>query len=75
MTEHFISKFKELFYDTDSLKFSEDTNFKAIPEWDSLTALSLIAMMDSEFGIKLSGEKLKSIKTVEEIYLLTTPNE
>jgi acyl carrier protein len=70
MNEHFISKFKELFFDSDELVITGTTNFKELEEWDSLTALSLIALMDSEFGVKLSGENLKSINTVEEIYLL-----
>ena len=70
MNEHFISKFKELFLESDDLIISGDTNFKDLPEWDSLTALSLIAMMDSEFGVKLSGETLKSFYKVEELYSL-----
>jgi acyl carrier protein len=70
MTEHFISKFKELFFESDDLVIFENTRFRELTEWDSLTALSLIAMMDSEFGVKLTGEKLKSINTVKEIYLL-----
>ena len=70
MTEHFISKFKELFLDSEQLDITGTTKFKELAEWDSLTALSLIALMDSEFGVKLSGEALKSINTVEEIYLL-----
>jgi acyl carrier protein len=70
MSDHFISKFKELFFNSDELDITGATKFKELPEWDSLAALSLIALMDSEFGIKLSGEALKSISTVEEIYLL-----
>jgi acyl carrier protein len=70
MNVHFISKFKELFLDSDNLDITGTTKFKELAEWDSLTSLSLIALMDSEFGVKLSGEKLKSINTVEEIYKL-----
>ena len=70
MNAHFISKFKELFLDSDNLEITGTTKFKELPEWDSLTALSLIALMDSEFGVKLSGERLKSINTVADIYQL-----
>jgi hypothetical protein len=33
-------------------------------EWDSLTALSFISEMDERFGKKISGEQIKSFKTV-----------
>lgn len=70
MTEHFISKFKDIFLDGSSLEIHGSTRFKELTEWDSLTALSLIAMMDSEYSVKLTGEVLKSLNTVEEIYAL-----
>ena len=70
MKEEFITKFKELFFNTDLNEITEKTNFKELQEWDSLTALSLIALMDSEYGVKLSGETLKSIYTIEQLILL-----
>ena len=70
MSDHFISKFKELFFNSDELDITGTTKFKELAEWDSLAALSLIALMDSEFGVKLTGEALKTISSVEEIYLL-----
>jgi len=33
-------------------------------EWDSLTALTFISEMDERFGRKVSGEQIKSFKTV-----------
>jgi acyl carrier protein len=69
MKEKFITKFKELFFNTDLNEITEKTNFKDLQEWDSLTALSLIALMDSEFCVKLSGESLNSICTVEQLIL------
>ena len=35
--------------------------------WDSLTVLSVIAMLESSYGINLPGETLRRIKTVGEL--------
>lgn len=38
-----------------------------IPEYDSMAKLSLIVMMDDEFGKKLTGEQIREFKTVQDI--------
>lgn len=38
-----------------------------IPEYDSMAKLSLIVMMDEEYGKKLTGEQIREIKTVQDI--------
>ena len=37
-------------------------------EWDSLSVLSVIAMLDSEYRINLNAEDLKVAKTVAELW-------
>lgn len=39
-------------------------------EWDSVTALSFIAMLDEKFHKALTGQELKDIKTVAEAVAL-----
>ena len=36
-------------------------------EWDSITALSLIAVMDEKFHKTISGENIKNMKTVSDV--------
>lgn len=36
-------------------------------EWDSVTALSLIAFMDETFGKTITGETIKQLKTVADV--------
>lgn len=36
-------------------------------EWDSLAAISLIAVMDEKFGKILTGQDIKTFKTVADI--------
>ena len=38
-----------------------------IEEFDSMAKLTLIVMMDDEFGKKLTGEQIREFKTVQDI--------
>ena len=38
-----------------------------IPGYDSMTKLSLMVMAEDEFGVKLTGERINSFITVEDI--------
>ena len=42
-------------------------NFKEYPEWDSLSRLSLIALMDEAFEIQIDDETFKKIDSVEKL--------
>ena len=39
--------------------------------WDSLTILSIIAMLDEDYSVNIDGDKLAEFKTVQEIVDLT----
>lgn len=41
-----------------------------IPAWDSLGVLSLMAGLDSDFGIVLKDDDVQGMKTVEDILVL-----
>ncbi len=66
----FLRNFSELFEETDSSKFKPVTRFRDIEEWSSLTALSVIAMVDEKYRIKLTGEDIRKSQTVEDIFNL-----
>lgn len=38
-----------------------------IEEYDSMAKLSLIVLMDEECGKKLTGEKIRELKTIQDI--------
>ena len=44
-----------------------ETDLSTIDEYDSMAKLSLIVMMDDEFGKKLTGEQIFKFKTVQDI--------
>ena len=64
-----LSLMKEVFEDIDTSSFDLKTEFKNNDEWDSMTALALITIIDQEFCKSISGEKIKEINTIEELIL------
>ena len=44
-----------------------ETVLADVEEYTSMAKLGLIVLMDDEFGVKLSGEMIKSFKTVADI--------
>jgi len=67
--EKLLKLMEEVFEDIDTSSFALQTEFKNNDEWDSMTALSLITILDQEFGISISGEKIKELNTIEELIL------
>jgi acyl carrier protein len=65
---NFLKHFADLLDDTDPAIISKDTIFRDLDEWDSLTALSLIAMVDEEYSVKLTGENIKSATILNDIF-------
>lgn len=68
--EDFINNFAEQFDETERNEFSKDTRFKDLDEWDSMIALSIIAMMDEEYEITINGDDIKNANTIEDLYKL-----
>lgn len=56
--------------DLDNETLSPDDVLDEYEEWDSVTALSIIAMIDEHFHKTLSGDVLKGAKTVSDIIAL-----
>jgi len=64
----FLQHFYNILDDTDVKIIKSDTVFRDLDEWDSLIALSLIAMVDEEYSVKLTGEDIKSAVTLNDIF-------
>ncbi len=46
---------------------SADTVLADLDEYDSMAKLSLIVLMDDEFGVKVTGDMIKGFRTVGDI--------
>jgi len=64
--ELFLRKLEQAL-EIEDTKLNFDTNFKDIEEYDSFSVLSIIALIDEEFGEKISGLELNKISTVQEL--------
>ena len=64
----FIQNFAEQFDDTPANEFTKDTVFHELDEYSSLIALSIISMVDEEYGVTLSGNEMKAAVTIEDLY-------
>ncbi|MFN2396587.1 MAG: acyl carrier protein [Bacteroidales bacterium] len=65
--EHFCEQLEE---DVDLTTIDSSTDFKNMDGWDSLAALSIIAMIDEEFEIRITGSDMTKSKTIEDLYNL-----
>lgn len=64
----FIDKFAAEFFETDREEFNEETKFKELEEWESLTALTILAMVARDYSVKLSGNDIINAVTIKELF-------
>jgi acyl carrier protein len=57
--------------DDDSIKtLDSNVEFRGLEAWDSLSALSIMAMLDDKYGVTLTAEEMRSANTLEELFAL-----
>lgn len=66
--QEFINSFAEQFDDVDASTLNGSTAFKELDEWNSLIALSVIAMADEEYNVTLKGNDIKEATTIEDLF-------
>lgn len=66
--KEFIKNFAAQFDDTDESVFKAETEFKTLDEWSSMTALSIIAMVDEEYDVQIKGDDIRSAKTINDLF-------
>lgn len=66
----FIENFKEILDEPEEINLSSKTTFKHIDEWDSLTNLSLMAMVDSDYNVKLNADEINESETLLDLFTL-----
>jgi acyl carrier protein len=66
----FVKHFAEQFDETPADVFNPSTVFKNLEEWGSLIALSIIAMVDEELDIRITGADIRSSDSIEDLFLL-----
>lgn len=64
--EKFIELFAEALDREDEIKMEDE--FRNYEEWSSITYLSVIAMMDEEYGVQIEEAEFKKLRTVQAVY-------
>jgi acyl carrier protein len=64
-TAVFISKLKD--YLETQEEITPETNLNDLEDYDSLSALTIIALVDEEFNMTLNGNQIKSITSVKSL--------
>ena len=66
MEEKFIELFKETL-EIEDRELALSDEFRHYDEWDSLSQLSLIAMLDDEYSVEIENEDFVMIKTLQDL--------
>lgn len=68
--DEFVEAFAAEFDETPEDQFKADTEYRTLEEWGSLTALSIISMVDEQLDKTITGADLRACKTIEELFNL-----
>lgn len=66
--KEFIQNFADQFDETDASVFSPETIFHELDEYSSIIALSIIAMVDEEYGVMLKGADMSVAVTIQDLF-------
>lgn len=64
----FIQSFADQFDEVSVESLTPETAFHDIDEYSSIVALSIIAMIDEEYGVALTGNEMKAAVTIQDLF-------
>lgn len=66
--DRFIENLKDVFEDANPDTIKPDAVFKDLEGYSSFVALSLIAMVDAEYHVKIKGDDIRNSFTIEDLF-------
>ena len=66
MEEKFITLFKETL-EMENQDITLQTKFRDLENWDSLSFLSVLAMLDEEYDVVIEGNDFRQLVTIEDL--------
>ena len=66
--KEFIEHFAAQFDDTELSEFRPETVFHDLDEYTSLIALTIILMIDEEYGVSINANEMSAAVTIEDLY-------
>lgn len=71
--DEFIEQLIDVLELEEGQNLTEETDLRTLEEFDSLSVLSIIAMADEHFGVKVSGTDAQNITTVKSLMEMIGP--
>ena len=68
-SDEFLAEIKEAL-ELDDLEMAITDNFREYEEWDSLTFLSLMTLMRSQYGVNVDIDTFNAVTTWQDLYNL-----
>lgn len=66
--ELFLSNFVEELEDVKINEITLESKFRDFDEWDSMTAMMIIAMIDEKYNVIIAPDELKSCNSIGELF-------
>lgn len=66
--EEFIGKIEEEIEELEPGALQPETNYRDLEDWSSMHALIIIALVDTEYDVTVTGDELRNCNTVQELY-------
>lgn len=66
--KEFIQNFADQFDETEASLLTPETAFHDLDEYSSIIALSIIAMIDEEYGVTLKAAEMSAAVTIQDLY-------
>ncbi len=70
MDDAFKDCLENVFDEADDTEFTAELKLEDIPGWDSMTRISLVMEIDSQYDVKVTEEDLDGEKTLQQIAAL-----
>ena len=66
--KEFAAQFAEQFNDKEMEVFTPELAFRDLEEWDSFLALSIMAMIKSEYDVAITADEMRNANTIQELF-------
>jgi acyl carrier protein len=66
--DDFTQRFKEQYFDSETISITPDSDFRQVDSWDSLTGMAVLVMIKEKYEKDLTVETFRNLKTVRDVY-------
>ena len=68
--KNFINRIAEQYDDLAPEELTSETKFREVGDYSSLTALMILSMIDEDYDITITGDDMRSVETIGELFEL-----